>query len=109
MPPSEVLDRFTEEEMIRLVAYQNLYGPITPARGDIVAARLGMDVAAPHMKRGRKPKLRDHLIVWHPRSTPRKTPRQMLETIKGIQSTFDQADRRRAKRRRKKGGGGGDS
>ncbi len=47
MTPAEVLERFTEDELIRLVAYQNLYGPAGPTRFDVLFARLGMDVAAP--------------------------------------------------------------
>jgi hypothetical protein len=86
-----VLERFAEEEMIRLVAYQNLYGPITPARLDLVAARLAMDVAAPHMKKGKKPKFLDHLIQWS-RKTRRKTGEQLLDMVKGIQAAYDSED-----------------
>ncbi|WP_228995323.1 hypothetical protein, partial [Streptomyces sp. DH8] len=64
------MSRFSEEEIIRLLAYQNLYGPAGVRRLDSLFARLGMDVAAPHMKKGRLPKLKDHLIQW---SRPRKT------------------------------------
>ena len=39
--------------MIHLVAYQNLYGLITPRRLDMVMARLVMDFTAPDMKKGR--------------------------------------------------------
>ncbi|MEU7348361.1 hypothetical protein ABZ778_31550 [Streptomyces bacillaris] len=91
MTPGEVLERFTSEEMIRVVAYQNLYGPVGPKRLDIVAARLGMDVAAPHMRKGRKPKLKDHLIEW---ARPRKTGREILELVKSWQAGFEhQTDR----------------
>lgn len=102
MTPAEVLDRFREIELIRLVAYQNLYGPITGERLDIVAARLGMDIAAPHMKKNRRPKLRDHLIVWNRRAKARKTPTQMLAAVRGWQRHFEHTDRRadRARRRR---------
>ncbi|WP_433406884.1 phage tail assembly protein T [Streptomyces sp. CA-146814] len=86
MTPAEVLDRFTSEEMIRVLAYQNLYGPVGPRRLDVLAARLGMDVAAPHMKKGRLPKLKDHLIQW---SRPRKTGRELLEMVKGLQAGFE--------------------
>ncbi|MEU2799059.1 hypothetical protein [Streptomyces sp. NPDC007117] len=92
MTPAEVLDRFTSEEMIRVLAYQNLYGPVGPRRLDILAARLGMDVAAPHMKKGRLPKLKDHLIQW---SRPRKTGRELLEMVKGLQAGFEQQKDRR--------------
>lgn len=102
MPPSEVLDRFTEQEMIRLLAYQNLYGPITGERFDLLFARLGMDVAAPHMKKGKKPRLRDHLLQWSRRSSSRKSPEQLLSTVRGLQRRFDRAstDRRRVLRSR---------
>lgn len=71
-----------------MIAYQNLYGPITPARMDLVAARLGMDIAAPHMRKGSSPKMKDHLIVWS-RSATRKTAHQILETIKSLQAGFE--------------------
>lgn len=88
MTPTEVLERFTDAEMIRMVAYQNLYGPVTPQRLDLVVARLGMDVAAPHMKKGKRPKLKEHLIQWT-RKTRQKTGRQILDIIKGIQAEYD--------------------
>ncbi|MEU9199407.1 hypothetical protein [Streptomyces sp. NPDC048332] len=93
MPPSEVLDRFAEEEMIRLIAYQNLYGPAGPQRLDLLAARLGMDIAAPHMKKGKKPKLSDHLIEWSRNARPRKTGRELLAAVKGIQASYDRQDK----------------
>lgn len=77
--------------MIRMVAYQNLYGPITPQRLDLVAARLGMDIAAPNMKKGHRPKLKDHLIRWS-RKVARKTGRQILDMIKGIQAEYDKEE-----------------
>lgn len=92
MTPGEVLERFTDAEIIGMVAYQNLYGPVTPNRLDIVAARLGMDISAPHMKKGKRPKLKDHLIQWS-RKVKRKTGRQLLSMIKGIQSEYDRQDK----------------
>lgn len=88
--------RFTEEQMIYLVAYQNLYGPIGPRRFDVLFARLGMDVAAPHMKKGNKPKLKDHIVEWSRAARPRKTGRELLAAVKGLQARFDkQPDTRR--------------
>jgi hypothetical protein len=95
LPPSEVLERFTEEELIRLVAYQNLYGPVGPSRMDVVAARLGMDVAAPHMKKGQRPTLKDHIVQWSRAARPRKTGRELLAAVKGIQERFDRRPDRR--------------
>lgn len=92
MTPAEVLDRFREEEMIRLVAYQNLYGPIGPERLDLLFARLGMDVVAPHMKKGKLPQLKDHLIQWSRKAKPRKTGRELLAAVMGIQRGFEQRD-----------------
>lgn len=83
------MDRFSEEHMIHLVAYQNLYGPIGPRRFDVLFARLGMDVAAPHMKKGKKPKLKDHIVEWSRNARPRRTGRELLAAVKGIQSRFD--------------------
>jgi hypothetical protein len=89
------MDRFTEEQMIHLVAYQNLYGPITPKRLDIILARLGMDVVSPHMKRGKQPRLRDHLMVWSRADRPRRSGREILGIVQGIQRQFERDDARR--------------
>ncbi|TQE35477.1 phage tail assembly protein T [Streptomyces ipomoeae] len=101
--------RFTEEQMIHLVAYQNLYGPITPDRLDIVIARLGMDVTAPHMKKGKRPRLRDHLIQWSRQSRPQRSGRELLATIRGIQARYDRQEaagqQRRPRRRNRHEGG----
>lgn len=96
MTPDEVLERFSNEAMIRLVAHQNLYGPIGPRRLDALFARLGMDVAAPHMKKGKRPQFRDHVIEW---SRPRKTGRELLNAIRGIQAGFEGRDKRKGDRR----------
>ncbi|MFJ3705025.1 MULTISPECIES: hypothetical protein [unclassified Streptomyces] len=93
MTPAEVLDRFAEEEIIRLLAYQKLYGPVGPTRLDVLFARLGMDVAAPHMKKGKHPKFRDHLMQW---SRPRRTGRELLTAVKGLQAGFESREKRRA-------------
>ena len=94
MTPAEVLVRFDEEEIIRLVAYQNLYGPAGPQRFDALFARLAMDVAGPHMKKGKKPKFKDHLIEWSRKARPRKSGRELLSAIRGIQAGYDKADTR---------------
>ncbi|MER6603908.1 phage tail assembly protein T [Streptomyces parvus] len=92
------MDRFAEDEMIRLLAYQNLYGPIGPQRMDTVAARLGMDIAAPHMKKGKKPKFKDHLIEWSRKARPQRSGRELLAAVRGIQAGFEKKSTR--------GGGG---
>lgn len=84
--------------MIRLVAYQNLYGPITPERLDLVAARLGMDVVAPHMRRGKKTKLSDHLMTWGEKKKS-QTPEEMLAAAREITAAFKQQEK--AAQRRK--------
>lgn len=94
MTPAEVLDRFAEEEMIRLIAYQNLYGPAGPQRLDVLVARLGMDVAAPHMKKGKRPKFKDHVIEWSRSARPRKSGRELLAAVKGIQASYENRDRK---------------
>lgn len=95
MTPGEVLERFAEEEIIRLMAYQNLYGPVTPQRFDLLFARLGMDVAAPHMKKGKRPRLKDHLLQWSRNAKHRKTGREMLAAVMGIQRGFEERDETR--------------
>ncbi|OII60115.1 hypothetical protein BJP40_00705 [Streptomyces sp. CC53] len=89
IPPSQVLERFTERELARLLAYQNLYGPIGPSRLDVLFARLGMDVAAPHMRKGARPRLQDHLMVWSRKARPRRTGRELLGIVQGIQAGFE--------------------
>lgn len=94
MTPDEVLERFREEEMIRMVAYQNLYGPVGPERWDYLFARLGMDVSAPHMRRGQRPKLKDHLIEWSRRAKRRKTPQEILSIVRDLQGQFERKEKR---------------
>ncbi|MFD9445515.1 hypothetical protein ACFWBR_42280 [Streptomyces sp. NPDC060006] len=98
------MERFTSEEMIRLVAYQNLYGPITPERLDLVIARLGQDVVSPFQPRGRRTKLRDHLIVWSRNAKPRRSGRDLLAAVKGIQAKFDEQDKTQSRRGRRRRG-----
>lgn len=88
--------------MVRMVAYQNLYGPAGPDRFDLLFARLGMDVAAPHMKRGRRPKLKDHLLQWSRKAKPRKTPDQMIDVFVGMRQEAERAEKAEQKRREKR-------
>ncbi|MFC8276249.1 hypothetical protein ACFUJR_27710 [Streptomyces sp. NPDC057271] len=94
-----MLERFSEEEMIRLIAYQNLYGPIGPTRFDLLFARLGMDVAAPHMKKGQRPRLKDHLVQWNRAARPRRSGRELLSVVKGLQATFTKSGRQEGRNR----------
>jgi len=89
MPPHEVLERFTEGEMVNLIAYENLYGQLGPERLDTLVARLGMDVVAPHLKRGQKPKFEDHLITWGAGKKKQKmSPQEMLAEAKAISKAY---------------------
>lgn len=104
------MTRFSDEQIVHLVAWQNLYGPITPRRMDIVLARLGMDVVAPHLKKGARPRLRDHLMVWSRADRPARTGREILGIVQGLQAQFEQEDdqhtrtKRSGRRARKKEG-----
>lgn len=94
MTPSDVLERFKEAELVRMIAYQNLYGPVTPYRLDVLFARLGMDVLSPHLKRGKRTRLEDHQVMWSGnRST--QTPEEMLATAKQITARIKQRSQRR--------------
>ncbi|PWG08782.1 hypothetical protein DF268_36035 [Streptomyces sp. V2] len=108
LSPDQVMEQFREEHLVHLVAYQNLYGPITPQRLDIVAARLGMDVAAPHMKKGRRPRLKDHLMVWSRAARPRRTGRELRAVLEQMRAHYEGAERAekvsRRRRRRKADG-----
>lgn len=103
MPPHEVLERFTEGEMVHMIAYENLYGQLGPERLDTLFARLGMDVVSPHMKKGKKPKIEDHLLKWGVGSRKKKmTPDQMLASAKSIQAAFEQANKKSDKQKTSK-------
>ncbi|MGW2044634.1 hypothetical protein ACWCPF_05555 [Streptomyces sp. NPDC001858] len=93
--------RFSDEQIVHLVAWQNLYGPVTPRRWDVLLARLGMDVTAPHMKRGARPRLRDHLMVWSRADRPARTGREILGIVQGLQAQYEQDEPRRGRRSRK--------
>lgn len=98
MPPAEVLERFTEGELVHLLAYERLYGQLGPERLDTLFGRLGMDVAAPHMKKGKKPKFTDHVVKWGGAKGPKRkkqTPEEMLQAANRIQRNLT---RKRAKR-----------
>jgi hypothetical protein len=106
------MDRFTDDEIVHLVAYQNLYGPITPRRLDVVLARHAMDVLSPHLKKGRRSTLRDHLMVWSGVDRVPQSGREMLGIVKDWQRQFDRDDQRarrmgRRKKRREGVPGGG--
>lgn len=83
------MERFTESELVHLIAYQNLYGPLGPERDDVLFARLGMDTVAPHMGRGKKPKFENHKIDWAANRKKRaQTPEEMLRVAKSITGSF---------------------
>lgn len=106
------MERFTDEQIVHLVAYQNLYGPITPRRLDVLLARLGMDLMSPHLKKGRRTKLRDHLMLWSRADRTPRTGREMLHIVQALQRHFEQDETRRTRRtgrRRQKEAPGGDS
>lgn len=113
MTPTEVIDRFTDEEIIHLQAYQELYGPIGDRRYDYLFARLGMDTIAPHLKKGKKTSIEDHLLQWGDSPKPKQTPQEMLATAKGIQAAFDMHEKaakaREERRKPVKAQAGGDS
>lgn len=87
--------------MIHLVAYQRLYGPITPHRLDVLLARQSMDLVGVHLKRGATTRLKDHLMEWRPRVM---SGRDMLDTVRGLQATYEarESSRQRPRKRRRK-------
>lgn len=101
MTPAEVIDRFTDSEIIHLQAYQELYGPIGDRRYDYLFARLGMDVVAPHLKKGKRTTVDDHLLKWSGSPKPRQTPEEMMAAAKSITAAFEmneKAQKARAER-----------
>lgn len=97
MPPHEVLERFSDTELVHMVAYEKRYGQLGPERFDTLFARLGMDVVAPHMKRGKRPKFEDHLIQWGQKAKEALSPQELLAKAKQIQSAFDARDKQQKK------------
>ncbi|MEU3620598.1 hypothetical protein ABZ725_51440 [Streptomyces sp. NPDC006872] len=93
------MERFSDEQIVHLVAWQNLYGPVTPRRWDVLLARLGMDVTAPHMRKGATPRLRDHLMLWSRADRPARSGREILGIVQGFQQQFERDDDRRTRRR----------
>jgi hypothetical protein len=111
MTPAEVIDRFTDSELVHIQAYQELYGPIGDRRYDYLFARLGMDVVAPHLKRGKRTTVDDHLLKWGGPARPQQSPDQMLAVAKNIQAAFEMNEKaqkareeRRAPQRARAGG-----
>lgn len=101
MPPHEVLERFTEDEMVRLVAYEEEYGQLGPERFDTLFGRLGMDVVAPHLKKGKKPKLKDHMVQWGGKKKHKQTPEQMLAIARSLTSAYQKDEKKREKQKQK--------
>ncbi|WP_156722676.1 phage tail assembly protein T [Streptomyces apocyni] len=97
-----MLEKFSDEQIVHLVAYQNLYGPITPKRLDMLLARLAMDLISPHLKRGRRSKLRDHLMVWSQADRPRQSGRDHLGIVQQMQRQFEHDEDRRTHRTRRR-------
>ena len=113
MTPSEVLERFTDSEIVHLQAYQEMYGPIGDRRYDYLFARLGMDTVAPHLKRGKRTTIEDHIVQWGGSSKPSQTPQEMLAAARSIQAAFDMNEkakqaREASKRPARQRAGGGD-
>ncbi|MDA2805700.1 phage tail assembly protein T [Nocardiopsis suaedae] len=99
IPPSEVLERFTDPDLAHLVAYEKLYGQLGPERFDTLFARLGMDTVAPHMKKGTTPKFEDHVVKWGGKRRRKQSPEEMLQAARRAQVAFE-ASHRAAQRRR---------
>lgn len=78
-----------------------MYGPITPQRYDVLLARQSMDLVGVHLKKGATTRLKDHLMEWRPRVM---SPREMLETVRGLQATYEAQEtaRQRPRKRRRK-------
>jgi len=92
------MERFSEEDMIRMVAYGRLYGPPGPERFDILFARLGMDVVSPHLKAGKKTSLDDHKVKWGEEKKV-QTPEQMLAAAQNITAQFKRQEKTAQRRK----------
>lgn len=60
-----------------------------------------MDVVAPHMKKGKKPKFEDHVVKWggSRKSKRRQSPEEMLRIAQGIQRQYDRRPKRASRQR----------
>jgi len=82
MTVADLDHRLSSTELTEWIAFEKITGPLGRRRSDIQAATIAATVAnANRGKGGRKFKMSDFLI---PYGEQRKTPEQMLETIKSL-------------------------
>lgn len=83
MTVADLDSRLDSAELTEWMAFERMTGPLGRRRHDIQAATIAATIAnANRGKKGRKFKMTDFLIPYGEQN--RKTPEQMLSTIKGL-------------------------
>jgi hypothetical protein len=93
MTVADLDNRLSSAELTEWIAFERMTGPLGRRRNDIQAATIAATIAnANRGKGGRKFKMTDFLI---PYGETRKSPQQMLETIKGLNRAMGGEERGR--------------
>lgn len=94
MTVSDLESRLSSAELTEWMAYENMSGPLGRRRQDIQSATIAATIAnANRGKGGRKFKLSDFLIPYG--TSERKSPEQMLATIKSLNKSMGGEERGR--------------
>lgn len=94
MTVADLDSRLDSAELTEWMAFEGMTGPLGRRRNDIQAATIAATIAnANRGKKGRKFKMTDFLIPYGEQG--RKTPEQMLATIKGLNRAMGGEERGR--------------
>ncbi|GAA3223280.1 phage tail assembly protein T [Actinocorallia longicatena] len=91
MTVAELLARISSAEITEWAAYEEIAGPLGPARGDIQTALVASTIANANRGKGPKAKIKDFLLTWDRRP---QTWQEQLAIVKQLH----------ARMTRKKGG-----
>lgn len=87
MPVGELLARTSSRELAEWCAFEQEYGPLGPERGDWQAATVAYVAAISAAgKKGRRLKITDFLLRWGGGARKRKTPAEMLNVFRAVQT-----------------------
>lgn len=83
----ELESRLSSSELSEWMAYEKITGPLGRRRQDIQAATVAMTIANANRGRGKKFKISDFLVPYDTLGR-RKSPRELLEKIKGFNKSL---------------------
>lgn len=84
---AELLERFSSTELTEWMAYENVYGPIGPARADLQAGVVASTIANVNRgKRGKSYAPSDFVIQWD--GKPAQTPEEQLAIVRALNASF---------------------